>query len=571
MRKSETRSHSTRSGSVQGQASATRGAESRAASGGSLPRYLRDAQAPESAPDVQAAPLRGTGANSAPLPHLPRIQSAFGAHDVSEVRANSDVAAGEDCRAFGARAYTRGNQVAFKGAADLRTAAHEAAHAVQQRHGAYPTDGMSVPGDAFERHADAVADAVVAGNTAEPLFDAFAIAHAGRAPVASIMRQAEPKPNPAEYRYVPMQKGGSWDAVTILEQVSQREYTQTRITKPQPAEGQESDPYRCGPNAVLASAIAAGPRTVQTLCENLLRRIVDTRERAKQDDDEYRTQRRAASREGRDPNTVQKKLPFYDVCVTAAKTVFDIHWNLGTGIRFGSEARGYTLTFADLDRLANYLYMFTFDAATEWRRDAEAAKSAGSLDALGPEQRARLEPLFERAKKEREEERKTNPDLPEMTWNLFRGRLVYRARFRTESEISDAAAMTGYADSKEQVRKKEVTEEWVLNFFLDRLKPDQSLIGMWGPHTYTFFRGQDKLIYLYDSWRNAVDEYATVPEYEAANSVHVQGSPEYQERVERGLSGDDKPIALLLGPAHDLSAMYGPDYSTIKHLPTPFR
>lgn len=56
----------------------------------------------------------------------------------------------------------------------------------------------------------------------------------------------------------------------------------------------------------------------------------------------------------------------------------------------------------------------------------------------------------------------------------------------------------------------------------------------------------------------------------ASNSVHVQGSSEYQERVERGLSGDDKPIALLLGPAHDLSAMYGPDYSTIKHLPTPF-
>src|SRR5262249_35088265 len=63
-------------------------------------------------------------------------------------------------------------QIAFAGSPDLRTAAHEAAHVVQQRRGVSVTDGVGQAGDAYERHADQVADRVVAGASTEALLDA---------------------------------------------------------------------------------------------------------------------------------------------------------------------------------------------------------------------------------------------------------------------------------------------------------------------------------------------------------------------------------------------------------------
>lgn len=53
--------------------------------------------------------------------------------------------------------------------ADLHTVAHEAAHVVQQRGGVQLKGGVGAAGDAYERHADAVADRVVAGESAEDL------------------------------------------------------------------------------------------------------------------------------------------------------------------------------------------------------------------------------------------------------------------------------------------------------------------------------------------------------------------------------------------------------------------
>src|ERR1043165_5661679 len=67
-----------------------------------------------------------------------------------------------------------GNHVAFREAPDLHTAAHEAAHVVQQRAGVQVTDGVGATGDAYEQNADAVADAVVAGGSAEGLLSAKA-------------------------------------------------------------------------------------------------------------------------------------------------------------------------------------------------------------------------------------------------------------------------------------------------------------------------------------------------------------------------------------------------------------
>jgi hypothetical protein len=72
---------------------------------------------------------------------------------------------------MGAAAFTTGNHVAFAGSPDLRTAAHEAAHVVQQRGGVQLSGGVGAVGDRYEQHADAVAGLVVQGRSAERLLD----------------------------------------------------------------------------------------------------------------------------------------------------------------------------------------------------------------------------------------------------------------------------------------------------------------------------------------------------------------------------------------------------------------
>ena len=76
---------------------------------------------------------------------------------------------GDAAGAMGASAFATGNHVVFDRAPDLHTAAHEAAHVVQQAHGVNLYGGVGEAGDAYERHADAVADRVVAGQSAGDL------------------------------------------------------------------------------------------------------------------------------------------------------------------------------------------------------------------------------------------------------------------------------------------------------------------------------------------------------------------------------------------------------------------
>jgi Domain of unknown function (DUF4157) len=120
---------------------------------------------------VHAAAARGTRGAGGPLPHLQAIQSAFGRHDVAGVRAYTGAAASEASLAMGAEAFAFGNAVGFAGAPSLRVAAHEAAHVVQQRAGVHLKGGIGQAGDAYERHADAVAAAVVQGRNAQALLD----------------------------------------------------------------------------------------------------------------------------------------------------------------------------------------------------------------------------------------------------------------------------------------------------------------------------------------------------------------------------------------------------------------
>lgn len=105
------------------------------------------------------------------LPHLGAIQRAFGRHDARGISALVGGRAREVTGALHAEAYAAGETVGFRTPPTLHTAAHEAAHVVQQRAGVSSQGGVGTRGDPYEQHADRVADAVVAGRSVEALLD----------------------------------------------------------------------------------------------------------------------------------------------------------------------------------------------------------------------------------------------------------------------------------------------------------------------------------------------------------------------------------------------------------------
>ncbi|MBV8761560.1 MAG: DUF4157 domain-containing protein [Deltaproteobacteria bacterium] len=136
----------------------------------------------------EATAAQGTEGPGERLPFYDQIQAAFGSHDISGIRAHIGGPAAAASRELGARAYAHGSNVAFASAPDLHTAAHEAAHVVQQGRGVHlkALDGGSSDGQ--EQHADAVADAVVRGESAQALLDPFA----GKGGGAAVQRKTDP-------------------------------------------------------------------------------------------------------------------------------------------------------------------------------------------------------------------------------------------------------------------------------------------------------------------------------------------------------------------------------------------
>lgn len=119
---------------------------------------------------VHQAAAQGIAGSGSALPFADRIQASFGAQqDVSGVQAHVGGAATAANEQMGAQAYATGNHVAFSSAPDLHTAAHEAAHVIQQRAGVSLSGGVGQVGDSYERNADAVADRVVRGESAVDL------------------------------------------------------------------------------------------------------------------------------------------------------------------------------------------------------------------------------------------------------------------------------------------------------------------------------------------------------------------------------------------------------------------
>lgn len=140
------------------------------------------------ATSVARQAAQGVKGGGGSYPHAATIQESFGNHDISSVKAHTDGAAAEASEAIGARAYATGEDVAFAAQPDLHTAAHEAAHVVQQRAGVSLPGGVGQEGDGYERHADRAADAVVAGQSAEPILSEQAGGGAGSA----VQRDGDP-------------------------------------------------------------------------------------------------------------------------------------------------------------------------------------------------------------------------------------------------------------------------------------------------------------------------------------------------------------------------------------------
>lgn len=150
---------------------------------------------------------RGVSGNGQALPHADRIAQSFGGEHAATVQGIQAHVGGEAAQAnaeLGAQAYAHGDSIAFGATPDLHTAAHEAAHVVQQRSGVHLKGGVGEEGDAYENHANAVADRVVQGKPAGDLLAPFAGGAGGGKAVQSKAVQflghklGEPLPEGAE-------------------------------------------------------------------------------------------------------------------------------------------------------------------------------------------------------------------------------------------------------------------------------------------------------------------------------------------------------------------------------------
>lgn len=134
---------------------------------------------------VQEVARSGFQGGGGPLPHIARVQASFGAHDISDVRSFTGPGTRAASRALSAEAYASGGRVGFADPApSLHTVAHEAAHVIQQRAGIRLPGGIDRPGDAHERHADAVAEKVVRGESAERSLDTYFSARGASSPAS---------------------------------------------------------------------------------------------------------------------------------------------------------------------------------------------------------------------------------------------------------------------------------------------------------------------------------------------------------------------------------------------------
>ncbi len=117
---------------------------------------------------AHAGAARGLEGAAVDFPHRERIEAAYGQPLAAQAFVDED--ARRACAEMGAQAFTLGDRVAFGSQPDVHTAAHEAAHVLQQRRGCSVDGGVGRDGDDHEVAADRAADLVVQGRSAQHLF-----------------------------------------------------------------------------------------------------------------------------------------------------------------------------------------------------------------------------------------------------------------------------------------------------------------------------------------------------------------------------------------------------------------
>lgn len=162
----------------------------------SLPISSPDDLSPK---DIRQAAGQGIRTPASRLPYAARIQQSFGHHDISGIQAHLGPQATRSAGVMRASAYTTGNHVVFARTVDVRTAAHEAAHVVQQRAGVRLAQGVGRVGDMYEQHAEAVARQVSAGRSAEELLDRVAGDHNESKGAINISAQLKPAVQNLQY------------------------------------------------------------------------------------------------------------------------------------------------------------------------------------------------------------------------------------------------------------------------------------------------------------------------------------------------------------------------------------
>ena len=203
---------------------------------------------------IAAAGLQGPGR---PLTHQDTLQQAFGHHDITGMREHTGPGARSALNRLDAEGFSSTGRIAFEGRPDLYTQAHEAAHGVQQAalgNSMALEGGVGAAGDRYERHANEVADAVVAGRDAQPILDRSApqptVVAAGpggaNAPLQMADRPPKQKESPTEGKGKKKKTG----------KPSPEEIAALRTAK---AAAKEAQPQKKGKEGAAKKAITAKP------------------------------------------------------------------------------------------------------------------------------------------------------------------------------------------------------------------------------------------------------------------------------------------------------------------------
>src|SRR6266404_705762 len=201
---------------------------------------------------VREAAARGTQGGGKPLPFLNQIQRAFGRHDVSNACAHEGPSAATTAKAIGATAFTTGHHVAFASAPDLQTTAHEAAHIVQQRAGVKLRGTVGQAGDVYERHADAVADRVVRGQSSEELLSNLALHNRSQSSVVQCKKVPD-QVGPSDYgqfettKFTPLNDSGVDIILKFHPNKDKADASKIALTQSVKAFNESGTPYAVNP------------------------------------------------------------------------------------------------------------------------------------------------------------------------------------------------------------------------------------------------------------------------------------------------------------------------------------